>query len=194
MHPVPCGERGSTSLLPVPSPRTAVALKVNKAEIRQVSHSLQACNLVNLSIVCIRRGRYVHLKSCSRRAAGHRTDASITCFKYGSPFLLLLRPQFFPAHLPLSPPGGRRSIANRSIRALRVTSGSRRHEIFYVTGRARANLSNNKMDSHVSPPPPPPPPCMLRVNLTSENLIRHGEKNRPISGLQIVRIFFYFSK
>lgn len=140
-----------------------------------------------------------HLKSCSRR------DGSTSNGRIDHVFQIWLPPALLPSHspcrdssprtFPVRPPGGRRSIPNRSIRALRVTSGRwPRHEIFYVTGRARANLSNNKMDSHVSPSPPPPTACMLRVKLTSENLIRHGEKNRPISGLQIVGIFFFWDR
>lgn len=136
-----------------------------------------------------------HLKSCSRR------DGSTSNGRIDHVFQIWLPPSLLPSHSPCldsslpSPPARGTTIDPKSIHQSLASHEWwwPRHEIFYVTGRARANLSNNKMDSHVSPPSPPPA-CMLRVNLTSENLIRHGEKNRPISGLQIVGIFFLWDR
>lgn len=139
------------------------------------------------------------LKSCSRldgSTSNGRIDHVFQIWlpPFVPPSLSLPLPRFFSAHLP-SPPARGTTIDPKSIHQSLASHEWwwPRHEIFYVTGRARANLSNNKMDSHVSPPSPPPA-CMLRVNLTSENLIRHGEKNRPISGLQIVGIFFLWDR
>lgn len=136
-----------------------------------------------------------HLKSCSRR------DGSTSNGRIDHVFQIWLPPALLPSHSPCldsslpSPPARGTTIDPKSIHQSLASHEWwwPRHEIFYVTGRARANLSNNKMDSHVSPPSPPTA-CMLRVNLTSENLIRHGEKNRPISGLQIVGIFFLWDR
>lgn len=71
-----------------------------------------------------------HLKSCSRR------DGSTSNGRIDHVFQIWFPPSLLPSHspcrdssprtFPVRPPGGRRSIPNRSIRALRVTSGGGR--------------------------------------------------------------------